>query len=378
MNLDMLKKSDRIIFECVAGSHLYNLNIPGKSDVDIRGIYLNPPTEYLGLSDPVNQVGDEKNDTTYYSLKRFFELAMNANPNILELLFVPENCIRICKPVMKALIENRNLFISKKCFNTFSGYSFAQIKKCRGQNKMVNHPEMFIKPKKEDFCWVIDMAEIHNLSLSHQKSLCQDLLHSRFINPYKFPFRPIPLKDHVINLSEFHVSSLEHVSNTFRLYYYGDKSKGVFRGDQMLSCESIPKEDEKTRFRGLLIYNENEYEKALIEHRKYCEWISTRNESRWVDQEKGMLTYDQKNMLHCMRLLMSGENILRHGFPLVRFEGEQREYLMKIRRGDFQYEVLMAEVEKRMADLEELHKTSTIPHSVNVNQIDELYRELSK
>ena len=74
---------------------------------------------------------------------------------------------------------------------------------------------------------------------------------------------------------------------------------------------------------------------------------------------------------------MSGENILRYGFPLVRFEGEQRDYLMKIRAGEFKYEELMAEVEKRMAGLEELYKTSTIPHSVDTKKIESLYREIS-
>ena len=105
MNLEELKKSGRIIFECIAGSHLYNLNTP-QSDFDTRGLYLNPYTEYLGLSEPSNQIGDEKHDTVYYSLKRFFELAMTANPNILELNFVPEDYMKICTPVMKKIIEN--------------------------------------------------------------------------------------------------------------------------------------------------------------------------------------------------------------------------------------------------------------------------------
>ena len=363
MNVEMLKKSGRIIFECVAGSHLYNLNTP-KSDTDIRGIYVNPYTEYLGLNEPPNQIGDEKHDTTYYSLKRFFELAMTANPNILELAFVPEECRKICSPIMQKVIDHRELFISKKCFHTFSGYSHAQIKKCVGQNKMVNHPELAIKPKREDFCWIIPEFSFNGEIMHEANAL---------------PSRPIPLKE----LSEFpklswcHCSALEHVQNTYRLYLYGDNAKGVFRGDDMLVCESIPLEDECKKFIGLLIYNQHEYEKALNEHRKYNEWISTRNINRWLDQEKGLVQYDAKNLMHCIRLLLSGENILTNGFPLVRFEGEQRDYLMKIRSGEFKYEELMAEVEKRMANLEELYKTSTIPHSVNMNKIEELYRELS-
>jgi hypothetical protein len=90
-----------------------------------------------------------------------------------------------------------------------------------------------------------------------------------------------------------------------------------------------------------------------------------------------MVDFDAKNMMHCVRLLISGEHILTHNCPLVRFEGVQRDYLMGIRAGKFKYEELMAEVERRMAGLEELYKSSTIPHSVNVNKIEKLYRELA-
>jgi hypothetical protein len=38
----------------------------------------------------------------------------------------------------------------------------------------------------------------------------------------------------------------------------------------------------------------------------------------------------------------------------------------------------MAEVERRMANLENLYNTSGIPHSVNVGKIEELYRELAE
>jgi len=151
----------------------------------------------------------------------------------------------------------------------------------------------------------------------------------------------------------------------------------VFRGDDMLVCESIPKQDEFLRFIGLLIYNQEGHQKALKDWHSYWDWVQNRNNERWIDQEKGLLNYDQKNMMHCLRLLISGEHILTHGCPIVRFEGEQRDYLMKIRAGEFKYEELMAEVERRMVVLEELYKTSTIPHSANMKKIEALYRELA-
>ena len=81
--------------------------------------------------------------------------------------------------------------------------------------------------------------------------------------------------------------------------------------------------------------------------------------------------------MHCLRLLMSGESILTTGAPIVRFEGEQLAYLMKIRSGEMDYDVLMEEVERRMQKLDELYKNSSvIPHSVNMNKLSDLYNYL--
>jgi predicted nucleotidyltransferase len=137
MNLEQLRKSGNIIFECIAGSRCYNTHNE-ESDTDIRGVYMLPNKDYLGLHEPPKQVSDEKNDITFYSLKRFIELATPANPNIIELLFVPEECIIQCHPMMRKLIDNRHLFISKKAYHTFSGYAFSQISRARGMNKKIN------------------------------------------------------------------------------------------------------------------------------------------------------------------------------------------------------------------------------------------------
>ncbi|MFW5803739.1 MAG: DNA polymerase beta superfamily protein [bacterium] len=376
MNLKQLKESDRIIYEVVAGSHAYGLNTP-KSDIDIRGFYSVPSQDYLGLKEPPKQISDDKNDTTYYSVKRAFELLMTSNPNIIELLWMPKDCIKIQTPVMTQILSNRHLFISKKCYHTHSGYAYAQIKKAKGQNKKVHNPQPKEMPKKEDFCWVIlDWSEYLIETVNDDDFYY--ILNS-FLNQNEeegFPYRPVPLSNVKINLKDFHVAALEHCSNIYRLYFYGDKSKGVFRGNDMLVCESIPKEDEHSRFAGLLIYNQTAYEKALKEWHSYWDWMKNRNDARWIDQEKGKLNFDQKNMCHCMRLLMSGENILRYGFPIVRFEGKQLDYLMAIRKGEIKYEKIMKKVEKAMTKLEDLYKTSkVIPHSVNMNKIDKLYKE---
>ena len=361
MNVKELKESGRIIFECISGSHAYGTNVE-TSDEDIRGFFIPPNEDYLSLIDPPKQVGDEKHDITYYSLKRAFELLQTANPNIIELLWMPKDCIKIMTPQMEKLIENRDVFISKECFRTHSEYAYAQIKKCRGQNKKVHNPMPKEQPKKEDFCFLLGYNSDGFMGTPEED---------------QFPCRPRLLKDVGIDLSQYHASSLEHSHNIFRIYNYGKEGKGVFRGNDMLVCESIPKEDEFTRFEGLLIYNKDEFEKSLKEHRSYWDWKNNRNDARWIDQEKGKLPYDQKNMMHCMRLLLSGENILRHGYPLVRFEGDKLQYLRDIRFSRLPYEDVMSEVDKKMIELEELYKTSSIPYEVDRNKIEDFYRELN-
>ena len=362
MNLEDLQADNRIIYSVISGSHAYG-TANEDSDVDMRGIFIHDPASYLNVfNEPEPQISDSKNDITYFSLKRAFELLSKSNPNIIELLWMPEDCIKQKTEIMDEILENKHLFISKECFTTHSGYAFAQIKKAKGSNKKVHNPQPKEQPKKEDFCWIIP----------------KERLDPKAVNAHEYPCRPIALNEasQRYDLSKYHASSLEHSHNIFRLYYYGDSAKSIFRGDDMLVCESIPKEDEFAKFSGLLIYNKDGYEKAIKDHRSYWDWMKHRNSARWVDQEKGNLDYDQKNMTHCVRLLMSGENILRNGEPTVRFEGEKLDYLMNIRRGELDYEDIMADVQKRMALLEALKEESTIPESVDNNEIERLYKHI--
>lgn len=365
--LQKLQDSDRILYSVVSGSHAYGTNTP-QSDMDLRGFYWVPANEYLGLNPPVTpndgQINDEKNDIVYYSLYRAFTLLKTANPNMIELLWIPEDCIKVRHPLMDILLDEREAFISKKAYFTHASYAYEQVKKAKGQNKKVHNPQPVERPKKEDFCHVI------------KSNFFMGIRHVDIASAI-FPMRPMPLNKSGLDLSRFHVAALEHVMDTYRLYDYGDQAKGVFRGDDMLVCESIPISDEWDKFYGLLIYNKSEYEKACREWHSYWDWMKNRNDARWVDQEKGLLNYDQKNMMHCMRLMISAEHILTEGSPLVRFEGEQLAYLMKIRRGELTYEAIMEDVEMREAKLKQLYETSTaIPHSVDMDNLDRLYRHL--
>ena len=360
--LDGLRQSGSIIFNCVAGSVSYGTNT-ADSDIDERGLFILPSVLHRSIFHPVAEVASEKQDTKFYELKKFISLAAECNPNIIELLWSPQDCIKFTTPVANRLIENRRLFISKKALHTFSGYAFSQISKAKGQNKMIVNPAPEEKPKKEDFCWYIQRGDNADDSLK------------------RLPSRPVLLKDLAesgcwIDLSKYNAAALEHTIHVYRLYYYGDKAKGVFRGDDSLTCESIPIDEEWDNFMGLLIYNQDAFNSALRDWNRYWDWHKNRNEARWKDKNGNNFDCDWKNIHHCVRLLLSGENILTNGEPIVRFEGEQLQYLKDIRAGKFEYSKIMPEIEAKMENLKAIAEKSSLPWGSDSKKINELYLSL--
>jgi len=109
----------RIIFKAIGGSHLYGTSRPD-SDTDIRGICFPPMTALLGLSN-FEQHELPGEDTVIYGLRKFCRLALKANPNILEMLFVPEDAVLEIDVYGEQLIENRHLFLSTRVVHTHSG-----------------------------------------------------------------------------------------------------------------------------------------------------------------------------------------------------------------------------------------------------------------
>jgi predicted nucleotidyltransferase len=356
--LDELLTADRkqLIFSCVAGSRAYGTQVQG-SDEDIRGLYVVPSIAYLPLTQMPVQLADERGNTVYYSLRRCIELLAEANPNILELLFTPPDCVRHTSPEMEKLIRARSMFVTRQCGDTHIGYAMSQIKKARGQNKWVNNPKPAKAPYKEDFCFVLPK---------------EDLIASGMP-----PCRPRPLKQVGWSLADYHAAKLEHVPDTYRLYRYESGARGVFRGD-VLVCESIPERDEVSHFAGLLIFNEQSWKQALTEHQNYWGWRKNRNDARWEQQEAGQLDFDAKNMMHTIRLLMSGRSILERGEPIVRFEGQCLTLLMDIRAGKMSFDQIMNVANGLMSECDGLKLSANLPRKCDMAAADALLLELTK
>ena len=109
--------------------------------------------DYLGALNLIDEVSDDKQDIKYFELKKFISLLLTNNPNMMELLNMPSDCI-LFKHNLFSLLNQKD-FISKKCQYSFGSYAVAQIKKARGLNKKIVSPMPEVKNSMLDFCFVI-------------------------------------------------------------------------------------------------------------------------------------------------------------------------------------------------------------------------------
>lgn len=178
------KEQEMAINNCllfiVTGSVMYGTNVPGKSDSDYVGVFMPTEDYVLGLK-KVEQVEFRTNETssgkrntaedmdcTLYALPKFVQLLLNNNPNTLETLFVPENCQLYVHPLGRRLLESKELFLSKKAYHSFKGYSHSQVERLkRGELNETGRQELI-----KQFGYDVKMAS-HALRLYLE---CNELL----------------------------------------------------------------------------------------------------------------------------------------------------------------------------------------------------------
>ena len=141
--------TEELIFMTVAGSRMYGTDMP-TSDVDKRGVCVPPRIVVMGFERNFNQQEFEGEDTTVFALQKFMKLATDCNPNIIELLFAPEDTIETIHPTWERLLERRNDFLSAKAYYTFTGYAHSQLKRIKGHRAWLDNPPTH-KPTREEF-----------------------------------------------------------------------------------------------------------------------------------------------------------------------------------------------------------------------------------
>jgi len=155
------------IYKVISGSKSYGTDGPD-SDIDIRGICISPKEYWIGLKN-FEQYQDLFNDYTIYNIKKFIKLAIDCNPNIIELLFTDEKNILFIDKYGKKLRDNKELFLSTKAKFTFSGYAIAQLKRIKLHYNHINNP-IDHKPTVEEFNGYISKGEAFFPNVNRQNN----------------------------------------------------------------------------------------------------------------------------------------------------------------------------------------------------------------
>ena len=137
---------DNMHYEVQMGSVAYG--VAGESsDVDVYGFCI-PPKELIfpHLAGEIPGFGRQlkrfeqyqehhlehngmEYDFSVYSIVKFFHLAMENNPNMVDALFVPQRCVLFCSPVAQQVRDARQLFLHKGAYHKLRGYAYAQLHK---------------------------------------------------------------------------------------------------------------------------------------------------------------------------------------------------------------------------------------------------------
>lgn len=394
------------LFIVVRGSHAYGTNIE-TSDIDYSGIYVQSTEDILGFNYK-EQVNDDKNDIVLYEVRRFLELIRTNNPNILELLNTPEDCILYKDPIFDLILENKDKLITKKCSNSFGGYAITQIKKAKGLNKKQNwEKDKVCKKDLLDFCYVISDGK----SILWKKFNKSKLYDEKFIGAVSIPnARDTYALYYDKTAYMLHSEDIdEKTRETYKKVLreagkpMGFGYKGLLKvGEQLLSREntnmteeelvqmdkllnknsgvsnqlrlsSVPKGEKSF---ATIIYNKDGYSEHCKDYREYQEWLEKRNVQRYVDVKNHNQQIDGKNMMHCARLLdMCIEIAKGEGINVRR---SNKEELLNIRKGKVDLNSLIEQYEEKIVYIEKLFKESNLPDEVDFKLLEDILIKIRK
>ena len=117
----------RIMLLGVSGSYGYGTNREG-SDIDLRGVTLNLPSDLLGLT-AFEQYEDAGTDTVIYSFNKLIRLLLECNPNTIEILGLDDDQYIIKSQLGQELLDHRELFLTKRAAASFGHYADAQLRR---------------------------------------------------------------------------------------------------------------------------------------------------------------------------------------------------------------------------------------------------------
>lgn len=129
---------EHTMFAAVVGSRAFGL-ATDDSDTDTRGVYAAPTSAFWSLTKPPMHVAGPEPEWFSWEVERFCELALKANPNLLEVLHSP--LVVQCTDLGEEMLALRAAFLSQLAYQTYSGYVLSQFKKLEADFRQRGAPK---------------------------------------------------------------------------------------------------------------------------------------------------------------------------------------------------------------------------------------------
>ncbi|MBR4984650.1 MAG: nucleotidyltransferase domain-containing protein [Proteobacteria bacterium] len=259
-----------IILLGLSGSISYGTN-NAESDLDLRGIALNPKSDLIGLS-CFEQYEDRDTDSVIYAFNKIVKLLAEGNPAALELLGLRADHYLILNDIGRALIENVQMFLSRRVIQTFGGYADAQLRRLQNALARDTYPQA--------------EKELH------------------IVNSVKHAIAHFNERYQTFEQGALHVYMDDAVAQ--------DLEKEIFID---ASLKHYPLRDYKNMLRDM--------ETVIRGYDK----LGNRNKKK---DDKHL----NKHAMHLIRLLLTGIDLLKH-HRVMTWRGEDLDLLMSIRNGAF-------------------------------------------
>jgi predicted nucleotidyltransferase len=143
---------DNILYETIMGSVAYGVS-SDTSDYDVYGCCIPPRHivfphlngEIFGFDMDVERFNQYQQhhidcpdelggkgriyDVQIFNIVKYFALCMENNPNMIDSLFTPQDCVLHITQVGNMIREKRRMFLHMGCWHKFKGYAYSQLHK---------------------------------------------------------------------------------------------------------------------------------------------------------------------------------------------------------------------------------------------------------
>lgn len=308
------------------GSLTYGTYVPHENssidDVDIVSIYCGSEEFYYGF-DTKDSVESkvEKFDTIQYEVRKAIKLLAECNPNMIIMLWTDPKYFIYNTPAGIALLNNRDLFLSKLAYEKFFHYAASQLKKA----------EAF----QPEWVWIFDKLE---------EVLVENGVNLQELNVDQ------KTRNNILRLELLDSGELDRCRKN------GYLPVAHYEGDNRFSVGEVLEAYRRIKNRYFAGGRTGAKRKDLI--KKY--------------------NWDCKNGSHLIRLIKLGIELVKTGNMMVDRTSIDADYLKDIKAGKYKLEEVKQNAEELFVEFEEVKNKSTLPERPDYKEIEKLCIQIIK